>query len=74
MSSLISKLGHKCTDSICHKTCPVWWFKNEGAGKNTGNSCVECLRFTTVEEAVKLWLSNKAWDKDRLNSFGDEYD
>lgn len=70
----IEKLGNKCTDTICHKTCPVWYFNNKGAGVDCHNNCVESMRFPTVAEAVNLWLEGKEWDKESLHRFGGGYD
>ena len=70
----IEKLGIRCTSTICHKTCPVWYFNNEGAGKDCHNNCVETLRFPTVAQAVKLWIKGKPYDKESLKRFGGDYD
>lgn len=66
----IEKLGNRCTTTICHKTCPVYYFKNEGAGKGTGNNCIEAMRFPNVAQAVKLWINGKPWSKETLHDFG----
>ena len=70
----IEKLGNKCTSTICHKECPVWYFNEKGAGKDCHNNCMETLRFPTVAKAVKLWLSGKEYDKESLHKCGGDYD
>lgn len=70
----LEKLGTMCTSNICHKTCPVWYFNEKGAGKGCHNNCMETLRFPTVAEAVRLWLRGKEYDKESLNRFGGDYD
>ena len=67
--TFIEKLGNKCTNTICHKECPIWWFNHRGAGAGCGNNCVEAMRFRNVAEAVKLWISGKEWDKGNLAYF-----
>ena len=66
------KLGNKCTNTICHKECPIYYFNNEGVGKGTGNNCVESMRFKNVARAVELWLSGKSWSKQELMRWEDE--
>ena len=70
----IEKLGNKCTDTICHKDCPVWWFNNKGAGRGCHNNCMETLRFPTVAEEVGKWLKGKDWSEAALTKFGGDYD
>lgn len=70
----VEKLGNKCTDTICHKSCPIWWFNNQGAGKGCRNNCMEAMRFPTVAQAVNDWLKGKPWSKESLNEFGGDYD
>ena len=70
----LEKLGEKCTSNICHKSCPVWWFNENGAGKGCHNNCVEALRFPNVAAAVDLWLRNKEWSKESLMKCGGDYD
>ena len=72
--TLFEKLGEKCTNTICHKTCPVWYFNNKGAGKDCHNNCMETLRFPMVAAAVRLWVNGKNYDKSSLDSFGGDYD
>lgn len=68
----LERLGNRCTNTICHKECPVWYFKNKGVGSGTGNNCVESLRFPNVARAVELWLSGKEWSKAELERWEDE--
>ena len=68
---ILEKLGNKCTNTICHKECPIYYFKHEGAGNGTGNNCVEAMRFPNVANAVRLWLAGKKWDKSTLHDFGE---
>lgn len=70
----VEKLGNKCSDSICHKACPIWWFNNQGAGVGCHNNCMETMRFPNVARAVNDWLKGKPWDKESLNKFGGDYD
>lgn len=66
------KLGNKCTNSICHKECPVWYFRNHGAGEGTGNNCVESLRFKNVARNVELWIRGKPWSKTELDRWEED--
>lgn len=66
------RLGEKCTNTICHKECPIWYFNHNGAGKGTGNNCMESLRFPNVTRAMKLFLAGKPWDKSTLHDFGED--
>ncbi len=68
------KLGKKCTSVKCHKECPIYYFNHEGAGVNAHNGCMEALRFPTVAAAVKLWISDKEYDRQSLHKFGGDYD
>ncbi len=68
----LEKLGNKCTTTICHKACPIYYFTHEGAGKNTGNNCVESMRFPNVSRNVDLWLKGKPWNKEELNRWEDD--
>lgn len=68
----LERLGNKCTNTICHKDCPVWYFTNDGVGKGTGNNCVEAMRFPNVARNVELWLSGKKWSKAELERWEDE--
>lgn len=68
----LEKLGSKCTSTICHKECPIYYFNNEGAGGGCHNNCMETLRFPTVAAAVDLWINGKSYDKKTLHYFGDE--
>ena len=72
--TIVEKLGNKCTNTICHKTCPIWYFNNKGAGKGCHNSCVESMRFPTVAKAVNLWVAGKEWSKEELHKCGGDYD
>lgn len=68
----LERLGNKCTNTICHKECPVWYFTKEGAGKGTGNNCVEALRFPNVARNAELWMSGKKWSKAELDRWEDD--
>ena len=68
----LERLGNKCTNAICHKECPIRYFQEVGAGKGTGNTCVESLRFPNVARAVELWLSGKEWSKEELERWEDD--
>lgn len=68
----LEKLGNKCTSTICHKECPVWYFRNLGAGNGTGNNCVESLRFCNVSRNVELLLKGKPWSKEELDRWEDD--
>jgi len=68
------RLGEKCTTTICHKTCPVHFFNEYGAGKDCHNNCMESLRFPNVAAAVNLWIAGKEWSKQSLMKCGGDYD
>lgn len=68
----VEKLGNKCTNTTCHKECPIWWFNHKGAGVGTGNNCMESMRFPAVAKAVNQWLRGKEWNKSSLGFFGNE--
>lgn len=68
----LEKLGNKCTNTICHKACPIYYFLEKGAGKDTGNDCVSSLRFSNVARNVELWLKGKPWSKAELDRWEDE--
>lgn len=68
----LERLGNKCTNTICHKECPVYYFREEGAGKGTGNNCVESLRFPNVARAAEAWMSGKKWSKEELDRWEDD--
>lgn len=69
---ILEKLGNKCTTTICHKACPIYYFIHEGVGKGTGNNCVESMRFPNVSRNVELWLKGKPWNKEELNIWEDD--
>lgn len=48
----LERLGNKCTNTICRKECPVWYFTNKGVGNGTGNNCVEALRSLTWQRRL----------------------
>ena len=68
----LERLGTKCTTTICHKECPIYYFRKNGAGKGTGNNCVESMRFSNVARNVELWLKGKPWSKAELDRWEDE--
>lgn len=72
--TIVEKLGNKCTNTVCHKDCPVWYFNHKGAGKDCRNNCVESMRFPTVAKAVNLWVTGKEWSKEELHKCGGDYD
>lgn len=67
----LERLGERCTNTICHKACPVYYFRKEGAGRGTGNNCVESLRFPNVAREAEKWISGKPWNKEALNRWED---
>ena len=68
----LERLGSKCTNTICHKECPIYYFRENGAGTGTGNNCVESMRFSNVARNVELWLKGKPWSKAELDRWEDE--
>lgn len=68
----LERLGNICTNTICHKECPIYYFRESGAGKGTGNNCVESMRFPNVARNVELWLEGKTWSKAELDRWEDD--
>ena len=46
---LIRQLGEYCTNTICHKDCPIYKSKYKD---EYHNSCMECLRFSEIAEQM----------------------
>lgn len=70
--TILEQLGKKCNDAICHDECPIYYFLDNGAGRDMVDDCMFSMRFQNVARNVELWLKGEPCSKEDLDRLEDE--